>query len=128
MTNELGICASATVLCMVAQVDTTNLPNEATWAQLGALSVCVGLLIWLITKRIPAVEDKHAETIKHLVDTHHAAVNEVCLNNEKCITKIQEGQSEICDAIQRGNDTHSQILTETLLTKRLLEKHEAKTA
>ena len=116
-----AIGATAAATWIVSQIDTTTLPDELKWAQVGATGLCLSLLYWLIVRRMPALEDKYTDTIKHLVDTHHLAIKDVCDSNHECVSEIKAGQIDIVDAIMRGNDTQSQILRETIITKQKLE-------
>jgi hypothetical protein len=118
MTSNYGICAWA--LCMFAQLEA--LPT-AGWETLTASAVCLGVLVWLIIKRIPQTEQMHADTIKEIVLTHHNAVKDVCETHRVCIAEIKQGLDGIENAVERGNDTQSMMLRETILTKQKIEQN-----
>lgn len=115
----------AGMICLIAQLET--LPT-AGWEALTASAVCLGVLVWLIIKRIPQTEQMHADTIKEIVNTHHNAVKDVCETHRVCIAEIKDGLTSIENAVERGNDTQSMMLRETILTKQKLEQNGTKIA
>jgi hypothetical protein len=124
--NEISVLAGVCAVCVMAQAD-PQLPTDPTaMLQWGFAGFVALMLAWRLIKREPAQEDKFCATITHIADTHQATFKEVCSNFHSCVDKIELGQSSIVDAIERGNDKHSQILHETLLQRRMLEKHEEK--